>query len=220
MLDQLLATLNARIRRFAESGDPSVVLDPAALTEAAGLWEAAQQPADGDPHAMSVDVLRALADLHFARYQVLPDGQGQEDLRTALGLFAMVANRAPDRVPDHIRSLLAAAQPEPPDKAEQLAVTGANAFSEYQRTGRPQVLDAALTAFRDAVAATSPGHPDHAMRLSSLGAVLRTRFERDGNGADLDDGIDAGRQAVDLTPPGRPGLAMCLTNLGVSLLSG
>src|SRR5690348_3910302 len=148
MVDRLLAALNGRIRRFAESGDPSVVLDPSALAEAAQLREAAQR-ADGDPQAISVDVLTALADLLFARHQALPDGQDQDDLRTALSLFGMVADRAPDRVPDHIRSLLAATQPEPPDDAEQLTVTGTRAFSEYQRTGSPEVLDAALTAFRD-----------------------------------------------------------------------
>jgi len=156
-----------------------VVLDPAALAEAARLWEAAQ-PADGDPQAVSVDALTALADLHFARHQALPDGQDQADLRAALGLFGMVADRASDRVTDKVRSFLAATQPEPPDDAERLTVTGASAFSEYQRSGRPEVLDVALTALRGAVAATSPGHPHHAMRLSSLGAILHTRFERAG----------------------------------------
>src|ERR1700677_729324 len=100
-VDRLLAALDARIRRFDESGDPSEVLDPVASDEAARLWEAAQ-PAGGDPHAVSVDALMVLAHLPFARYKALPGGQGQNDLRTALGLLDMLADRAPGGIPDQI----------------------------------------------------------------------------------------------------------------------
>ena len=92
-------------------------------------------------------------------------------------------------------------------------------FIEYQRTGRPEALDAALAGFQDAVNSTPPGHPDRAAALSNLGAALLTRFERSGDSADLDAAIDAGRQAVDLTPPGRPDVAGYVSNLGSSLLT-
>ena len=174
-MDRLVAALDARIRGFSESGDPSGVLDPAALVEAARLWEAAQ-PADGDPHAVSVDVLTVLSGLYYARYQALSGGQGQHDLRTALGLFGMLADRAPGRIPDQVRDLLAGPRPESPGAPGQLTATGAGAFSEYERTGRPEALEAALAAFRDAVAATPPGHPNLAGMLANLGVACCRTF--------------------------------------------
>ncbi len=65
------------------------------------------------------------------------------------------------------------------------------AFSEYERTGRPEALDAAVAAIRDVVASTPTGHPDLPIYLSSLAAALHTRFELVGNGADLAATIDA-----------------------------
>ncbi len=193
-MDDLLASLNARIQRFAESGDPSVVLESAALDEAARLWEAAQ-PADVDTQAVSVDVIAALAYLHLARHEALPDEQDKDELRTALSLFGVLADRAPERVPDQIRSLLADTLSEPTDEAERLTLTGAEAFAEYQRTWRPEVIDAAVTAFRDAVAVASADNPNVASYLSNLGIALLTRFELTGDAADLSTGINFAQQA-------------------------
>ena len=101
--------------------------------------------------------------------------------------------------------------------AHLLSARGVSAFNEYQRTGRPEVLDAAVTAFRGAVIATPHGHPRFAERLSNLGVSLRLRFERVGDAADLDAAVDVGRQAVTTSPPGHPRLAGHLSNLGNSL---
>ena len=95
---------------------------------------------------------------------------------------------------------------------------GTRAFGKYQRTGRPEALDVAVTAFRDAVAGTPPGHPVLAIFLSNLGNALRVRFERAGDAGDIDAAVEACRRAADLTPPGDPDLAGILSNLGVSLL--
>jgi hypothetical protein len=105
------------------------------------------------------------------------------------------------------------------DDARALAARGIRAFSEYLLTGRPEVLDVAVTAFQGAVAATPPGHPDLAWYLSNLGNSLRLRFERAGDIADLDAAVEAGRQAGDATPPGHPDRAMSLSGLGDSLRS-
>jgi len=217
-VDDLLASLNARIQRFAESGDPSVVLESAALDEAARLWEAAQ-PADVDTQAVSVDVIAALAYLHLARHEALPDEQDKDELRTALSLFGVLADRAPERVPDQIRSLLADTLSEPTDEAERLTLTGAEAFAEYQRTWRPEVIDAAVTAFRDAVAVASADNPNVASYLSNLGIALLTRFELTGDAADLSTGINFAQQAVAATPPGHPDRAAYLSNLASSLFT-
>jgi hypothetical protein len=92
LVDHLLAKLEARIRRCAETGGPSVVLDPAALDEASQLWEATQ-PADRDPYSVPVDVLEVLANLHLSRCKVLPEGHNQADLQRALNLFSLLLVR-------------------------------------------------------------------------------------------------------------------------------
>ncbi|MGO9081500.1 MAG: hypothetical protein ACLQDY_21080 [Streptosporangiaceae bacterium] len=117
-----------------------------------------------------MDVLTTLAHLHLSRYQALPRGQDQDDLRKARALFGVLADRAPERVPDQVRVVLSDAD------AYQLATEGARAFTEYERTGRPGELDTAVTALQDAVTATLPGAPGLAARLSVLGSSLRTRF--------------------------------------------
>ena len=101
--------------------------------------------------------------------------------------------------------------------AIQLGQLGASAFYEYQRTGHPDELNAAVTAFRDAVAVTPPRDRACAGRLSNLGLSLTTRFELTRNAADLDEAINTGRDAVAATPRHDPNLAVYLSNLGMSL---
>jgi len=54
--------------------------------------------------------------------------------------------------------------PESPDPQllQRLAVEGEAGFSEYETGGRPEVLEAAVTAFRLAVDVVPPGHPARA----------------------------------------------------------
>jgi tetratricopeptide (TPR) repeat protein len=215
MVDRLVAALVVRIRRFAESGDPSGVLDRTALAEADELWKAIQ-PADSRPQAVLMEVLTVLAFLHLLRYQLLAKSQGQGDLQTAFMIFGVLMEGDPRQVPEDVRNLLSAPPTEQTHDAEGSA-DWSTACSKYQQVGQPGILDVAVTAFRGAVAITPPGHPDHATYLSELGSALFTRFQRDGNRTDLDAAVDAGRQAVAATPPRDPDLAKHLSNLGVSL---
>ena len=204
--------------RFSNSGDRSAVLDPAALEEAGWLWDAVR-PADGDPQGVPVDVLTVLAYLHWARYQVLPEGQDQDDLRAAVFLFGGLAGRAPERVPKQGLSLISTAPRESPSDGARHAAAGGGAMSDYLQTGHPEELEAAVVAFQDAVAATPPGHLDLAKYVSALGAALHSRFELAGERADLDAAITTCQRAVDLTPPGHPSLTGRLSNLGGALTS-
>jgi tetratricopeptide (TPR) repeat protein len=231
---RLTVALEARIERFAGSGDASAVLDPAAQDEAARLIEALGR-AGGDVRAAPVAVLRTLAYFHFARFQALPDDQDEDDLQEALGLFSVLASRAPEQVPARILALLSTARRGPAGGSatragaagagaarghpDQHTSAGVRAFREYQRTGRSETLAAAITAFRNAVAASQPGDPALPSRLSNLGGGLLARFRRAGDAADLDDAITAGRRAADLAPPGHTELPAILSNLGSSLLT-
>ena len=236
---RLTVMLEARVEQFADSGDASAVLDPAALDEAGRLLEVIGR-AGGDVRGAPVAVLRTLANFHFARFQALPDDQDEDDLQEALALFSVLANRAPEQVPAQILAFLSTARRGPAGGSEagggatgggatgggaarghpdQHTSAGVRAFREYQRTGRTETLAAAITAFRNAVAATPPGDPSLPSRLSNLGGGLLTRFRRAGDAADLDDAITAGRRAADLAPPGHIELPVILSNLGSSLLT-
>lgn len=216
---RMQAALDARVRRFAEFGDPSGVLEPAALAEADRLWAAAQ-PADRDPGGVPLDVVTVLAHLHWSRYQVLPQGLDQDDLRKALGMFSLVGDRAPERVPEEaMRLILSTLHALSAGDARKLAEEGARLFRGYRRTGRLEVLDAAVTAWQDSLAATQPGDPDLPVILSGLGAAMASRFVRVGDAADLDAAIDAEQRAVEISPPGYPNLAITLSDLGASLLT-
>jgi hypothetical protein len=96
---RLLASLNARVRRFADSGDPSGVLDDAALGEVREvLRKLPQDPGDPQP-ATWVEVLQVLAFLYWSRYQSQPAATDKDDLRAALEYFRLLGSRAPERVP-------------------------------------------------------------------------------------------------------------------------
>ena len=90
-------------------------------------------------------------------------------------------------------------------------------FYDYQRTGRLDVLNAAIESFRDVVATIPPDHCDRPMYLFSLGVALRSRFERTGQLVDLDEAITAGRDAVNTAPADHPDRAVYLSNLGLVL---
>jgi hypothetical protein len=102
--------------------------------------------------------------------------------------------------------------------AKRLTAAGIEALSEYQRTGRPELLETAVSEFRDEVTATPVDHPYRAAYLSNLGTALLTRFERFGDIADLDGAVQARRDAVAATPTGHPGRAMYLSSLASYLL--
>lgn len=90
-------------------------------------------------------------------------------------------------------------------------------FYDYQRTGRLDLLNAAIESFRNLVATIPPDHCDRPMHLFSLGVALQSRFERTGQLADLDEAISVGRDAVNTAPPDHPDRTVYLSNLGLAL---
>ncbi len=213
IMDQLLGRLTARINQSLD-GEPSAVLEAAASAEAQQLREAVSS-GDGDLRSAPPDVLTVLAYFHKVRSLAQPNVGCQDDLRTALSLFCILADRAPERVPQHLQIVFTGSQPELASDAQRL---GAAAFSEYQETGQPEALDVGIDAFKEAVAATPPGHPHWAGCLANLGAMLTRRAALSGSSADLDAAIELGRQAVATFPDSDPRVARMLSNLAVSLV--
>jgi hypothetical protein len=174
MRERLLVDLDARIARHAE-GDSSGVLDDQALAVVTELV------ATGDPDAGS---LARVAALHMCRYQALPLEHGEVDLRLAQALYANLHTVDPRLVPADVRDFLGLASPHD---------TGVALMGEYERAGRVDCLERAISLFRQEVLES---RGDRAGGLASLAMALLRRFERTRQRGDLDEAIELGRGAV------------------------
>ena len=179
MKERLLAELDTRIARHV-NGDSSGVLDQHALSLVTELTAA------GDPDASS---LARVAALHLCRYEALPREHADTDLRMAMVLYTKLHEVDPRLVPPDVRQFFGLAAPH--DRGVAL-------MHEYERTGRLDHLDRAISLFRQE---RLDGHSDSA---HSLGSALLQRFQRTGHPADLDEAITLGREALAATPVDHP----------------
>ena len=175
-----------------------------------------RQAPGGDVHSVPVDILAALAYLHWYRFQALPAGHDQKDLRRALFFFSALSDQAPERVPLQIRSALSATQTEPADMEDRLTAHSGRVFGEYQPSGRPEAVDAAIASSRDE-AATAPSDPHRSEQIAMICSRLVAGFKRTGDIADLDVAIDAIQKALDLGVMGNSDRAGVLSDLAASL---
>lgn len=129
MKEQLLADLEARISRHAD-GDSSGVLDEQALVLVAELT------ALGAPDAGS---LVRVAALHLCRYQALPPEAGVHDLNLARALYTKLHTVDPRLVSPRVREFFGLASPH--DRGLEL-------MREYERTGRHDYRERAMSLFR------------------------------------------------------------------------
>ncbi|MFE5946450.1 CHAT domain-containing protein [Streptomyces sp. NPDC056480] len=139
--------------------------------------------------------------------------------RAREGVIAAERHRDRVRLENAIRACEAAVDGTPvrarPLHASALALWGVALRLRYEHEGRPEDLDAAVTALRRAEAAAGTGHPERNLVLSGLCAALRERYERRGALDDLTDAVRVARAAVDEGgPEGRGGR---LHNLGLAL---
>jgi hypothetical protein len=196
MKERLLADLDARIARHAD-GDAAGVLEDQALdlvTELTAL---------GAPDAGSI---MRVAALHLCRYQALPPEHGEADLRLARALYTNLHAVDPRLVPPDVREFFELASPRD---------TGIELMDEYDRTGRLDQLDRAISLFRqDAVERPA----DRASGLHSLGRALLRRFELTGQPADLDETIELDRGALAASARRDPRRTQFQSNLADGLL--
>jgi hypothetical protein len=171
MKERLLADLDARIARHA-GGDSSGVLEERALALVGELTTL------GAPDAGS---LGRVAALHFCRYQALPAEVGEADRRMAQALYTNLHAVDPRLVPPDVR--LAFGLMSPRD-------TGVVMMAEYERTGLLDLLERAISLFRqEALELRADG-------LHVLGVALLWRFERTAELSDVDEAVAVFREAV------------------------
>jgi tetratricopeptide (TPR) repeat protein len=209
-----LSALQDALGRVA--ADPQRIL----AAESTHTAEALRAAVSGSDPAADVDVAHALGWYHWFRYLVLPEGEDQEDLEAAAGWLIHVYPSAPDAVPEALRSQF---DPTAYDEESAGADPGAmntraiELMTAFQRTGRRELLDQAVTLFRDLAAAVPEGHPDRAIYLNNLGGALQMLFERTGQLTALTEAVQIARDAVAATPDDHPDRAGRLNNLGGAL---
>jgi hypothetical protein len=191
MKERLLADLDARIARHA-NGDSSGVLEERALDLVAELTTL------GDPDAGS---LGRVAALHLCRYQALPAEDGETDRRMAQALYTNLHAVDPRLVPPEVRLAFGLMSPRE---------TGIAMLAEYERTGLLDLLDRAISLFRQE-ALERRGDGPHL-----LGVALLSRYERTAELSDVDESVAVLREAVAAAGPDhlvdvRRGLAAALS---------
>ncbi len=196
MKERLLADLDVRIGRHA-GGDSSGVLDERALALVAELT------ALGEPDTAS---LVRVAALHLCRYEALPPEHGAVDLKLALALYTNLHARDPRLVSPEVRALLGLASPHD---------SGVALMREYERTGRLDQLERAISLFRQEVL---EDRADRANSYYSLGMALSRRFERFGQPGDLHEAVELSRGALAAAAPHDPRRADFRAGLADGLL--
>jgi len=214
---RVIKDLSERLRTRMGSGDPAVMLDAETLSLARNLGETLARDYREVPPADFVAALSVLVAAHWARYQLLPEGQDQSDWQACLQWSAALLPIAPQLVPQPVRAHLANSGPSAGDAAAEATARADARYNDYQRTGNIQLLQAAITLYQEAVAATPAGHPGRPAMLVSLGRALQARFGRTGQLADLDQLIAVGRELVAALPAGHPARAGRLSSLGSAL---
>jgi hypothetical protein len=186
--EALLAGLSARINRYNDTGDPSAVLDPVALDEAAALLDVAGEP------GTDFDVCFTVGGLYWCRWVVLGNGQESEDLLRAADLLVHVYRERPESVPrtlaaifDDIGYTPQALRAGP--AAGEWVTQGVELLAEHQRTRDRATLERAISLLRQAMDVTSPHHEYYPDRAWALGLALRERFRTTAEVADGDAAI-------------------------------
>ncbi|QHY98253.1 CHAT domain protein [Streptomyces sp. S4.7] len=207
MTEERLAAVQARLKRIADTGDPSPALEPQALIEARMVAELLSGDIR-DPR--NIPVCYALGWLHFHRYTALPDSQRDWDLDAAMDAFTPCFLAGTSGLPEPLLPLLAnrAATWSAMEGAVERAFVPARRQSDLDKT-----INSLQTVIRDLPA----DHPDRAVHLANLGASLSIRFGRTRDVADLDSAVSATQAAVDAMLASHPDRAKCLSNLAVML---
>lgn len=133
----------------------------------------------GQEPQTSLDLATLLAQVHLARYQILPESEDQPALTAAIRWYRRVLRAEPERVPSELRDLFHSGA-FGPDEAE---------------FGDPDLLaDCQIDAdVRRLECLCRDGNPRW---QATMAAFLATRYERAGREEDLDRAIEMGRAVL------------------------
>ncbi|PVF91748.1 hypothetical protein CPB86DRAFT_770310 [Serendipita vermifera] len=99
---------------------------------------------------------------------------------------------------------------------ESMLARAGIALQDFQRYGKLESLEQAISQYRTAIERIPEDHPKRFAALNDLGTSFLRRFEHVGHLGDINDAIEKFRMAIMLR---RDGDAACLTNLGCALFA-
>ncbi|KAI0246890.1 CHAT domain-containing protein [Lactifluus subvellereus] len=102
-------------------------------------------------------------------------------------------------------------------KDKLLGNLGLSLISRFEKFGRMDCLEEAISLYRAALRLCSQGHPRRQESLRGLAHAIHWRCLRTHRIEDLEETINLGRENLALTPPGHPMRPQMLHNLSVSL---
>ena len=202
--DALLRVVEERISRVSQLKHAAPVLEPEALAQARRLAELIAEDQADLPARLFLGLF------HWQRYLGLPDPDGHDDLRTAVGMLVpCFLNPGFDleMFPRPLLPVIADTANGAVDKFLSTALAADNAKS----------ISVAAALLERLVYATPAGHSQQAARRSNLGTALRGLFELTGEPEQLERAVEALRDALALTVPGHPQQSICAGNLGQAL---
>ncbi|MCE6994978.1 CHAT domain-containing protein [Saccharothrix sp. S26] len=200
--------LDERIARWRQTGDPTDVLGPDALAQAARL---ALPAVDGD---VGPEVVTTLAALHWIRYSALRPEFAGADLDAVLTLCGPLAAHAPDAVPQPVLEWREQNPEAPVLSFDEVGGFYATVIARGGLVTRhPELVDLGVRACRAALRSTEG--PDVTVHRYNLLLLLCARHERGGAVADLDEAVEVGRAA--LAPADHPLVPAVGLNLGLAL---
>jgi len=213
--NQLLSALTEWLVHFLDEEDVNAVLDDTAIAQARHLAVIAESAtAAGGPDIASHTVL---ALLHWYRFQILPAGDDIADLNAALPHFRAISGADPESIPEPLKRPLTSARTSLARLMIPSLNKAADYITEFEQSGRLEVLNAAINLLRQLLGLYLPGQRGHPEVLGNLGAALLGRFGHDLDTGDLDAAITVLRQAVATTPLDYPFRSSILVNLGTAL---
>jgi hypothetical protein len=205
--DILLALVESRVQRYAQTKDSAEVLGDEAAAEAAALlavvgWDLVE-PSSVQP---DIEAVAAVAWLYWCRAHCPDTVDDEADLRVAVPLFADLHPLVPDELPPVLRAQLA--------EAETIS-DGVLLYRQWQASDDAQLLDAAIDVLR----AEAVGSGNGPRRLSNLAGALRERFLLASDTADIDEAVAAATESLRWTDERDPERAVRLSNQGAVLLA-
>ncbi|MBM2621808.1 CHAT domain-containing protein [Actinoplanes sp. LDG1-06] len=245
MRDDVAGLVKARVDRYEQDGDSTVLTEAAAEEELRELYGRLDEPG----------AAQAAVAMHMARHNALPDLEFGH-ISAAIRLLRILSTVDPSVPPEFNealeqwsvratgfaaegRQLLVEAAAGDEDKLAEsvralrkafhitVAVGGdanevlewlANAMRfRHLSTGDAHDLNALVEYRRQLVAIASADHPKRPLRLQILGEVLRMRYRLHGQTADLAEAVSVNREALDTTKSDHHLLRTRRANLGASL---
>jgi hypothetical protein len=173
MLERALESVVSRVDRYLTTGDRSAVLGAGALADAGPLWAAGTS--DG---GTSLEIVKALARLHWHRYRASGGDDLLNDLQAAWLLFARIGQVEPNFVPEELRPVLEKGVTIDHQLIgpEHWGRVGIRLLRQAEQSHDPAVLDQVVEIFEGTVAAYPPDHQFWPGDMKNLRYALRLRY--------------------------------------------